>query len=166
MSEENTETIQEDTETIERIVRLAFGGDRGRFDRFLERLRETTPEDGSVILRGSAVTGTRWSDGAPFDSDGPGTSDLDLTFVGGDMTSHFEGFYIPGMHTLPLSEEHPNACPALVPLREELCGLARRPVNIQATRSVVQYARDILMGQPYVMLIARRDGKPDEDDDS
>ncbi|MEX1130170.1 MAG: hypothetical protein WEB50_16485, partial [Vicinamibacterales bacterium] len=32
----------------------------------------------------SAVTGVRWKDQAPFDSDGPGTSDLDLTLVGGD----------------------------------------------------------------------------------
>ena len=31
---------------------------------------------------GSAVTARRWSDGAPFDADGPGTSDLDLTLVG------------------------------------------------------------------------------------
>ena len=27
------------------------------------------------MLRGSAVTGVRWQDGAPFDADGPGTSD-------------------------------------------------------------------------------------------
>ena len=28
--------------------------------------------------------GMRWKDGAPFDAEGPGTSDLDLTLVGGD----------------------------------------------------------------------------------
>ncbi len=32
-----------------------------------------------------AITGSRWEDGAPFDAAGPGTSDLDLTFVGGEV---------------------------------------------------------------------------------
>lgn len=145
-----------DPETLERIVRLAFGGKARKYDTFIGRLKAITPDDASVILRGSAVTGTRHEDGAPFDADGPGTSDLDITFVGGDMTKHWIGFYLPGMHTLPLSEEHPNACPPLVPLRNELCQLAGRPVNLQATRSLVQYARDVLMKQPYFTLIPKR----------
>ena len=51
-----------------------------------------------MILRGSAVTGTRWRDGAPFDADGPGTSDLDLTLVGDEVIGLFKitGFFVPG----------------------------------------------------------------------
>lgn len=157
---EESEGIPEltDPETLERIVTLAFEGKEKKYDEFIARLTKVTPEDASVILRGSAVTGKRHEDGAPFDADGPGTSDLDITWVGGDMTKHWLGFYLPGMHTLPLSEEHPNACPPLVPLRDELCKFVGRPVNLQATASFVQFARDILMRQPYFTLIPKRSG--------
>src|SRR5205807_2391844 len=80
-----------------------------------------------------AVTGKRWEDGAPFDADGPGTSDLDLTLIGGGMVEHFEVFYIPGLHSAPLSDAHPDASVTFMPLRRALCAIARRPVNIQAT---------------------------------
>ena len=141
--------------TIDRVVELAFKGDRPRFDEFISRLRDVTPEDGSVILRGSAVTGYRWADNAPFDSDGPGTSDLDVTFVGGGMIRRWDEFYIPGLHTVPLSDEHPDACREFQSLRTELCRLAARPVNLQATTSIVQFARDVTMDQPWVELIAK-----------
>jgi hypothetical protein len=144
-----------DEETRERIVRLAFNGDHRRFERFVERLREVTPNDASVILRGSAVTGTRWADGKPFDGDGPGTSDLDVTFVGGGLTRHWESFHIPALHTVPLSDEHPDASPTFVPLRRSLCELARRPVNLQATTNLVQFLRDVVMDQPYYTLVER-----------
>jgi len=139
----------------ERIVRLAFDGDEARFARFEAVLREVVAPDVAVILRGSAVTGERWEDGAPFDADGPRTSDVDLTFVGGDMLRLFERFYIPALHSAPLSDEHPDAAPSLVPLRRTLCALAGRPVNLQATSDLVQYARDVLFNQPYYVLVAR-----------
>jgi hypothetical protein len=141
--------------TLERVVELAFDGDHERFDEFVDRLRAVTPEDGSVILRGSAVTGYRWADNAPFDADGPGTSDLDVTFVGGGMINRWDEFYIPGLHTVPLSDEHPDACRELQSLRSELCRLAGRPVNIQATTSIVQFARDVTMDQPWVEIVAK-----------
>ncbi|HEX6630161.1 MAG TPA: hypothetical protein VF048_03680 [Gemmatimonadaceae bacterium] len=146
-----------DAAVRERIVRLAFDGDEGRFARFVEVLREVVTPDATVILRGSAVTGERWEDGAPFDADGPRTSDVDLTFVGGDMLRLFERFYIPALHSVPLSEEHPDAAPSLVPLRHTLCALAGRPVNIQATSDLVQYARDVVFNQPYYVLLAGSD---------
>ena len=64
------------------------------------------PADTSAVLRGSAVTGVRWKDGAPFDADGPGTSDLDLTLVGPDLLGCYslDGFFVPGVHSKPLSE--------------------------------------------------------------
>ena len=143
--------------TVQRVIDLAFHGDRGPYDAFIARLEAVTPEDGSVILRGSAVTGTRWEDGAPFDADGPGSSDLDVTFVGGGMIHHWDKFYIPGLHTVPLSDEHPDACAEFTQLRQELCRLAGRPVNIQATTSIVQFARDVTMDQPWVELIPNRE---------
>jgi len=141
--------------TRERVIRLAFGGDRARYDEFIRTLREAIPPDVSVILRGSAVTGTRWGDKVPFDHDGPGTSDLDLTLIGGDMVKHFDVFYIPGLHSAPLSDEHPDASQTFVPLRSALCRIARRPVNIQATTDRVQFLRDVVMNQPYFTLIEK-----------
>ena len=157
-TERDTESDTEhprDEEVRARIVRLAFGGDEARWDEFVRSVREATPPDATIILRGSAVTGKRWADGAPFDADGPGTSDLDLTFVGGDLLKLYNEFHIPGVHSVPLSDEHPDACPTYLPLRRALCTLAGRPVNIQATSDFVQFGRDILMNQPYYTIVAR-----------
>jgi len=147
--------VLSEEELRERIIRLAFGGDRERFEQFLTALREALPDDVTVVLRGSAVIGVRWEDGAPFDADGPGTSDLDLTLVGGDMLKLWseDAFYIPKLHTAPLNDDTPHTCPSLVPLRRALCSITGRAVNIQATSSFVQYARDVLFDQPYVKLI-------------
>jgi hypothetical protein len=156
---------QKGEEAHDRVVRLAFDGDRARYDHFIRTLREAIPPDVSVILRGSAVTGARWEDGKPFDADGPGTSDLDLTLIGGDMVKHFDVFYIPGLHSAPLSDEHPDASATFIPLRRALIHIARRPVNIQATSDLVQYLRDIVMSQPYFTLIEKEKG-PEEDENT
>jgi len=152
----------EDQDTIrERVVRLAFGGDERRYAEFVQVLADATPAGVDVILRGSAVTGHKWMSDEPFDADGPGTSDLDVTFVGGSMVTLFREFHIPGIHSAPLSEAHPFASPALGPLRKRLCAMMGRPVNLQATTSLVQFARDILMSQPYLVLLQ----KPADDDE-
>ena len=137
------------------VVRLAFGGSEERFQEFLSVVREEIPPDTSVVLRGSAVTGARWRDGAPFDADGPGTSDLDLTLVGDKVIGLFTitGFFVPGVHSRPLSADDPNIAPDLVPLRETLMAMTGRPVNIQASRDVVVQFRGDLLGQPYLTLI-------------
>lgn len=137
----------------ERVIRLAFDGDRERYQSFIHTLRESIPPDVTVILRGSAVTGHRWHTDIPFDADGPGTSDLDLTLVSRDMVKLFDVHYIPGLHTAPLSDAHPDASGALHPLRSALCEIARRPVNIQATSNLAQFVRDIVMNQPYFTII-------------
>jgi hypothetical protein len=142
--------------TIARIIRLAFRGDRSAYAKFLSELRAVTPREAEVILRGSAVTGARWADGQPFDQDGPGSSDLDVTFIGGGMLNHWDEFYIPGLHTVPLSDEHPGACREFSDLRERLSRLAGRPVNLQATTNFVQFARDVIFDQPYARLIECR----------
>src|SRR5262245_20026064 len=144
-------------EMRENLIRLAFGGDRHRYERFLDQLQGAVPVGTAAVLRGSAVTGVRWEDGAPFDADGPGTSDLDLTLVGGGATASYapEGFYLPGVHSKPLSDKDPDIAPALVPLRRRLMEIAGRPVNIQATRDFVMYVREHVMGQPYLTLCGK-----------
>ena len=142
------------------VIDLAFGGDPDFYSRFIERVREIVPDDTQVVLRGSAVTGKRWKDGAPFDADGPGTSDLDLTFVGDKVHELYilDGYFIPKVHSKPLSDDDPDIAPDLVPLREELMAMVQRPVNIQATRDLVMYLRGDLLGQPYLVMIERVDG--------
>ena len=144
-----------DEEKRANVLRLAFGGDDERFAEFLRVLREDIPPGTGVVLRGSAVTGQRWKDGAPFDADGPGTSDLDLTLVGDQAIGLFTvtGFFIPGVHSRPLSEDDPHIAPDLVPLRETLMAMTGRPVNIQATRKAAMKFRGDTLGQPYVTLI-------------
>jgi hypothetical protein len=136
------------------VIRLAFGGDPARFEQFIAMIREAVPEADAAVLRGSSITGFRWKDGAPFDADGPGTSDLDLTLAGADVLRYFsiDGYWIPGIHSRPLSDEDPDIAPDLVPLRQRLMDMVRRPVNIQGTRDWVQHLRGDIMGQPYLTL--------------
>lgn len=160
MVDEDAQVVQGDmtqAEKRDKVIRLAFADDPRRFDAFCEVVREGIPPDTSVVLRGSAITGERWKDGSPFDADGPGTSDLDLTLVGDEVLGYYTltGFYVPGVHTMPLSDEHPDIAPALVPLRRRLMDMVKRPVNIQATRDFVMYLRGDLLGQPYLTLIGK-----------
>jgi hypothetical protein len=144
----------------ENVIRLAFEGSEERFREFCRVIREEIPPGTGVILRGSAVTGVRWKDGAPFDADGPTTSDLDLTLVGGDdVIGLFKvtGFFVPGVHSRPLSEQDPDIAPALIPLRETLMVMTGRPVNIQASRTLVVQFRGGLLDQPFLTLIEKPD---------
>lgn len=138
------------------VIRLAFGGSEERFNEFVDVVRSAIPPGTGVVLRGSAVTGERWKDCAPFDADGSGTSDLDLTLVGGDEVIGLykvTGFFVPGIHSRPISEADPDIAPDLTPLRKKLMDMVGRPVNIQATRDFVMYLRGEVIGQPYLVLI-------------
>jgi hypothetical protein len=142
------------------VIRLVFDGDPAKFQKFCDVVRDAIPVGVGAVLRGSAVTGVRWKDGAPFDADGAGTSDLDLTLVGGDALKLFrlDGFYVPGVHSRPLSDkEDPAIAPELVPLRQKLMVMVGRPVNIQATADLMMFLRGDLLGQPYLTLVARDD---------
>jgi hypothetical protein len=162
MADESQVTSQAELteeEKRESVIRLAFDNDPAKLDAFIEQIRRVIPENTGVVLRGSAVTGYRWKDRAPFDADGPGTSDLDLTLVGHRVLDFYKitGFFVPGVHSRPLSDEDPEIAPGLVPLRETLMAMVRRPVNIQGTRDFVMYLRGELIGQPYLTLIGKRD---------
>jgi hypothetical protein len=139
------------------VIRLAFGGSAERFEDFCRIIREEIPPGTRVILRGSAVSGVRWKDRAPFDVDGPGTSDLDLTLVGDAVIGLFKAtaFFVPGLHSRPVSDEEPDIAPPLIPLREMLMVMTDRPVNIQASREIVIDFRGGLLDQPYLTVVEK-----------
>jgi hypothetical protein len=144
----------DDTEKRSNVIRLAFAGDEAKFQEFCRIVQQSVPEAHAAVLRGSSVTGFRHRDNAPFDADGPGTSDLDLTLIGGEVLRYydFDGYFVPGAHSRPLSDVDPDIAPELVPLRERLMRMTGRPVNIQGSRDWVQYLRGDILGQPYLTL--------------
>jgi hypothetical protein len=143
-----------------RVLTLGFDGDERLFIAFYRKLQQGIPEGTGIVLRGSVVTNKRHEDGAPFDSQGKGTSDLDVTLVGNKVMSEWAsaGYYIPGLHTKPLCDSDPDIAPSLNPLRESLQQLVSRPVNFQATSSLVLYTRDVLLGEPYYVVIPAGQG--------
>lgn len=143
------------SEVRARIVTLAFDGDERQFIAFYRKLQQGLPEGTGIVLRGSVVTNKRHDDGEPFDSHGKGTSDLDVTLVGDKVMEAWtpEGYYIPGLHTKPLCDEDPQIAPSLNPLRESLQKLVGRPVNFQATSSLVLQGRDVLFDEAYYVVV-------------
>jgi hypothetical protein len=144
-----------ENEVRSRILTLAFGGDERLFIAFYRKLQQGLPEGTGIVLRGSVVTNKRYEDGMPFDSQGKSTSDLDVTLVGNKVMEAWssDAYYIPGLHTKPLSDKTPEYAPNLNPLRESLQKLVGRPVNFQATSSLVLYGRDVLFGEPYFVVV-------------
>ncbi len=149
-----------ENEVRSRILTLAFDGDERRFIAFYRKLQQGLPEGTGIVLRGSVVTNQRHEDGTPFDSQGTGTSDIDITLVGNKVMGlwNSDAFYLPGLHTKPLCDKDPDIAASLNPLRESLQELTGRPVNFQATSSLVLYSRDILFGEPYYVVV-----HPEED---
>jgi len=143
-------------EVLERIIRLGFDGDERRFKKFCKTMQAGLPEGTGVALRGSVVTNERYEDGSPFDANGKGTSDLDVTLIGDKVMECWDrdAFYIPGLHTKPLGDKDPDIAPSLNKLRKRLQRMAGRPVNFQATSNLVLFARDVLFDQPYFTLIS------------
>ena len=144
-----------EAEVRSRIITLGFDGDERLFIAFYRKLQQGLPEGTGIVLRGSVVTNKRHEDGNPFDSLGVGTSDLDVTLVGSKVMEMWDSgaYYIPGLHTKPLCDADPNIAPKLNPLREAAQQLVGRPVNIQATSSLVLYGRDVLFGEPYFVVV-------------
>jgi len=149
-----------DEEKRANVVRLAFGGDPAQLDEFCRAVEEVVPPGTTVVLRGSSITGWRWDRKHQFDEGGPGTSDLDLTLVGDGPLAFFKatGYFVPGVHSRPLSDDDPDIAPDLVPLRRRLMDMVKRPVNIQASREIVIQVRGDLIGQPYLTLFKKPEG--------
>ena len=144
-----------DAEIRKRIISLGFDGDERLFIAFYRKLQQGLPDDTGIVLRGSVVTNKRHEDGRPFDAGGIKTSDLDVTLVGKKVMEFWnqESFYIPGLHTKPLCDEDPATAPGLNSLRVSLQELVGRPVNFQATANLVLYARDVLFGEAYFIVV-------------
>lgn len=144
-----------EAEIRSRVITLGFGGDERLFIAFYRKLQQGLPEGTGIVLRGSVITNQRHEDGAPFDSQGKETSDLDVTLVGRKVMEAWksDAYYIPGLHTKPLCDSDPEVASSLNPLRESLQQLAGRPVNFQATSSFVLFARDVLLSEPYFVVV-------------
>lgn len=144
-----------EAELRSRIITLGFDGDERLFIAFYKKLQQGLPEGTGIILRGSVVTNKRHEDGHPFDSQGKGTSDLDVTLVGKKVMEAWNAtaYYIPALHTRPLCDSSPDVAPSLNPLRESVQKLVGRPVNFQATSSLVLYTRDVLLGEAYYVAV-------------
>jgi hypothetical protein len=138
-----------------RVITLGFGGDERLFIAFYRKLQQGVPQGTGIVLRGSVVTNKRHEDDTPFDSRGKGSSDLDVTLVGKQVMEAWDAnaYYIPSLHTKPLCDADPAIAESLNPLRESLQELVGRPVNFQATSSLVLYTRDVLLGEPYYVVV-------------
>lgn len=154
-----------DDEKRENVIRLAFGGDRARFEEFCRVLEDFTPANTAAVLGGSSVTGHSYKEGAPFDADGPMTSDLDITFVGNEVINLYglEGFWVPGIHTHPVKEGDDDiAAPELKKLRHRLQAIAGgRPVTLQASQDFYYIIRKDWIGQAYLKLVDKMDQEVD-----
>jgi hypothetical protein len=144
-----------ENEIRSRIVTLAFGGDERLFIAFYRKLQQGLPPGTGIVLRGSVVTNERHEDKTPFDSQGKNTSDLDVTLVGSKVMELWDAdaYYLPSLHTKPLCDKDPGIAGNLNALRVSLQELVGRPVNFQATSSLVLYSRDILFGEPYYVVV-------------
>jgi hypothetical protein len=144
-----------DAEILCRIIELGFDNNPELFQSFCNCLKSELPENTGVALRGSVITDERYEDGKPFDAKGEGTSDLDVTLIGSKVMEFWkeDEFYIPKFHTKPLSDKTQDIAIKLNPLRLRLQQMVNRPVNFQATSNIVLFARDVLMNQPYYLII-------------
>lgn len=131
-----------------------FGGDPRRLRRFLTAIRSALPPGTSIGLRGSAVMGQAFETGAPFDAEGPGTSDLDIVIIGDEVMDLFvpDAQLLGGVNTLPLSDKDAWVAPALDRARRKAQAIARRPVSIQAMPQWFLDLRSVVQDQPYVIL--------------
>lgn len=144
----------EEPELLDAAVARAFDGDASRFGRFMALLQDAVPDGTRIALRGSVVQGESYRTGEPFDSRGPGTSDLDLVLLGEDAMAlwHPEAFYIPAVNTFPLYDAQRWVAPGLDPARSAAQEVAGRPVAIQAMARWFLDLRSGLQGTAYVLL--------------
>ena len=141
-------------------MRLAFGGDPARLDEFCRAMEEVVPPGTTVVLRGSSITGRRWDDKRRSTAAAPGTSDLDLTLVGDGPLAFFKatGFFVPGVHSRPLSDDDPDIAPDLVPLRRRLMDMVKRPGEHPGVARDRHPGARRPLGQPYLTLFKKPEG--------
>ena len=145
-------------EMRENAIRLAFGGDRERFEEFCRVLAENIPEDTAAVLGGSSVMGHSF-EGDPYDAAGPGSSDVDIYLIGNAAVEYFglNGFWIPGIHSHPVKDGDEDIAPGLKPLRHRLKEIVGREVTLQASQNFYYWFREKWLGQPYMLLAGTLD---------
>lgn len=150
-----------DDEMRENAIRLAFGGDRAKFEEFCRVLQERIPDNIAAVLGGSSVMGHS-HEGDPYDAEGPGSSDLDIYLIGNAAIDFFtlDGFWIPGIHSHPIKDGDEEIAPGLKPLRHDLKAIVGREVTLQASQNFYYWFRERWLGQPYLLLA----GTLDKDD--
>ena len=131
-----------------------FAGDPDRVARFVRTLGSALPPGTVIALRGSAVAGTSFNTGEPFDAQGPHTSDLDIVLIGDPVMSFWvpEAKLLGGINTLPLSDKAGWVAPDLDRARRRAQAIARRPVSLQAMARWFLELRANAQGQPYIVL--------------
>ena len=146
-------------------IRLAFSGDRARFEEFCRVLEEFIPDGTAAVLGGSSVMGHSF-EGDPYDADGPGSSDLDVYLIGNAAVEYFglEGFWIPGIHSHPVKDGDEDIAPGLKPLRHRLKEIVGREVTIQASQNFYYWFREKWLGQQYLLLAGALDDDEDAQD--
>jgi hypothetical protein len=144
----------ETRELLRETVDRAFGGEIARLEAFVATLMRALPAGTKVYLRGSAVQGESFRTHQPFDADGPGSSDLDVVVCGAEVMALFsdDGFYLPGVNSRPLCDEHRDVAPSLDEARSRAQDLAGRPVSIQAMAELFLDVRSFAQGTPYLPL--------------
>src|SRR4029077_1182118 len=106
-----------------------FGDRADDLGPFLTALRSGLPPETALYLRGSAVNGTSYETGRPFDARGPHSSDLDLVAVG-DAAGRLwvdEAKLLGGVNTLPLCDGSEWVAPPLGPGRRDPPAIRDRP---------------------------------------
>ena len=148
------ESAESQASLLEAVVRRAFGGDHRRFEQFVACLRAGLPKGTKIALRGSAVAGSSYLTGEPFDAAGSGTSDLDVVVIGSEAMELFapEAFYVPGVNSKPLCDATRWVAPDLDGVRMQAQALVRRPVAIQAMAGWFLDVRAVVQGQPHILL--------------
>ena len=151
-----------DEEMRANAIRLAFEGDEERFKEFCRVLAESIPPDTGAVLGGSSVMGHSYKEDAPYDAEGPKSSDLDIYLIGNSAIDYFtlDGFQIPGVHSHPAKDGDEEIAPGLKKLRHRLKEIAEREVTLQASQNFYYWFREKWLGQPYLLLA----GTLDDDD--
>ena len=153
-SAREADRAEADDPLLEAVVGRIFEGERAALDEFVSRLAAPLPPGTKLFLRGSAVSGESYVSGAPFDADGPGSSDLDVVVSGPGVMELFsdEGFYLPRVNSRPLCDADPAVAPTLNGARTAAQALVHRPVSIQAMAEWFLELRETAQGTPSVLL--------------
>jgi len=144
----------DDAHLLDGVLERVFAAEPLRFWRFMATLQSALPPGSGVAIRGSAVEGESYRTGKAFDAAGPGTSDVDLVLLGDEVMGAWQpdAFYLAGVNTWPLDDDHRWIAPTLDPVRTELQALVGRPVAIQAMARWFLDLRSTVQGTRYVLI--------------